>query len=122
MVLRVKIEGARISPGTPSSEFRILFLFFVSFLNKTGRLNLRMNSLVVHYWAQKCARVAKKRPILWRIIRRSNNSCVKNNDDFGKNYKLKNTSGSLSTFHITHERNVWEEMILDLDHVLAWIQ
>ena len=28
------------------------------------RLNLRMNSLVVPYWAQKRARVAKKRPIL----------------------------------------------------------
>ena len=36
-----------LSPGTPSSEFRIL-IFFV-FSSKLGGLNLRLNSLVVPY-------------------------------------------------------------------------
>ena len=49
--------------------FRILFFFCFFPLNwavklENFRLNLRMNSLVVPYWAQKRARVAKKRPIL----------------------------------------------------------
>ena len=56
-----------LSPGTPSLEFWFFVLFFP--LNwavklENFRLNLRMNSLVVPYWAQKRARVAKKRPIL----------------------------------------------------------
>ena len=56
-----------VSPGTPSLEFWFFVLFFP--LNwavklENFRLNLRMNSLVVPYWAQKRARVAKKRPIL----------------------------------------------------------
>ena len=56
-----------VSPGMPSLEFWFFFCFFP--LNwavklETFRLNLRLNSLVVPYWAQKRARVAKKRPIL----------------------------------------------------------
>ena len=68
------LKNYHLSPGTPSLEFWFFVLFFP--LNwavklENFRLNLRMNSLVVPYWAQKRARVAKKHPILWRIVRRS---------------------------------------------------
>ena len=51
------------------AQFRILNFFLFFPLNwavelETGRLNLRLDSLVVPYWTQKRARVAKKRPIL----------------------------------------------------------